>query len=82
MYVFASVSVQHRLKYTYTYAYVCVSFSSAHTTRLNRNIRWQLCALIERRAMFMPCYEIERRAPATIGGTIRIGYGVEPRVKK
>lgn len=72
---------------TLIHTHMCVCFSSAHTTRLNRNIRWQLCALIERRAMFMPCYEIERRAPATIGGTIRMGYGVymqcrEPRVEK
>lgn len=60
----------------HSHTYVCVCFSSAHTTRLNRNICWQLCTLIERRAMFMPCYEMERRAPATIGGTIRMGYGV------
>lgn len=57
MYVFASVYVQTQTHNTDThthtnvYLFMHMCLSSAHTTRLNRNIRWQLCALIERQCL-------------------------------
>lgn len=75
MYVFASVYVQTQTHNTHTHTHICTyayvfvvcthnPFKQKHSLAIVRT-HWE--------AMFMPCYEMERRAPrSTIGGTIRV----------